>query len=182
MQFPESWLREFCDPPISTAELAERLTMGGLEVEDLRPAAPPFHGVVVAEVLEVAKHPNADKLRVCRVSDGSGETLGIVCGAPNVRAGIKVPLAKVGAELPPPSEGAGALRIEVGAIRGVESRGMLCSARELKLSDDHQGLLILDDAAPVGVDLRRHLQLDDTIFTLKATPNLGHVLGVLILV
>jgi phenylalanyl-tRNA synthetase beta chain len=178
MQFPESWLREFCDPPLSTAELAERLTMGGLEVEDLRPAAPPFHGVVVAEVLEVRKHPDADKLRVCQVNAGSGETLEIVCGAPNVRAGIKVPLAKVGAELPPAGEGGAPFRIEVGRIRGVESRGMLCSAKELKLSDDHGGLLILDDAAPVGVDLRAHLRLDDTIFTLKATPNLGHVLGV----
>ena len=180
MQFPESWLREFCDPPISTAELAERLTMAGLEVEDLRPAAPPFHGVVVAEVLEVAKHPNADKLRVCQVNAGGGETLEIVCGAPNVRAGIKVPLARVGAELPPAGEGEGAkpFRIEVGKIRGVESRGMLCSARELKLSEDHGGLLILDDGAPVGADLRQHLQLDDTIFTLKLTPNLGHGLSV----
>ena len=180
MQFPESWLREFCDPPISTTELAERLTMAGLEVEDLRPAAPPFHGVVVAEVLEVAKHPNADKLRVCQVNAGGGETLEIVCGAPNVRAGIKVPLARVGAELPPVGEGDGAkpFRIEVGKIRGVESRGMLCSARELKLSDDHGGLLILDDAAPVGADLRQHLNLDDTIVTRKLTPNLGHNLSV----
>jgi len=179
MQFPESWLREFCDPPISTAELAERLTMAGLEVEDLRPAAPPFHGVVVAEVLEVAKHPNADKLRVCQVNGGGGETLEIVCGAPNVRPGIKVPLARVGAELPPVGEGDDAkpFRIEVGKIRGVESRGMLCSARELKLSEDHGGLLILDDAAPIGVDLRQHLKLDDTIFTLKLTPNLGHNLS-----
>ena len=179
MQFPESWLREFCDPPISTAELAERLTMAGLEVEDLRPAAPPFHGVVVAEVLEVAKHPNADKLRVCQVNAGGGETLEIVCGAPNVRPGIKVPLARVGAELPPVGEGGDAkpFRIEVGKIRGVESRGMLCSARELKLSEDHGGLLILDDAAPVGADLRQHLKLDDTIFTLKLTPNLGHNLS-----
>ena len=122
--------------------------MAGLEVEDLRPAAPPFHGVVVAEVLEVAKHPNADKLRVCQVNAGGGETLEIVCGAPNVRAGIKVPLARVGAELPPAGEGEDAkpFRIEVGKIRGVESRGMLCSARELKLSEDHGGLLILDDA------------------------------------
>ncbi|MCE9661291.1 MAG: phenylalanine--tRNA ligase subunit beta [Burkholderiales bacterium] len=180
MQFPESWLREFCDPPLSTAELAERLTMGGLEVENLRPAAPPFHGVVVAEVLEVARHPNADKLRVCQVNAGGGERLEIVCGAPNVRAGIKVPLARVGAELPPAGEGEGAksFRIEVGTIRGVESRGMLCSARELKLSEDHGGLLILDDAAPVGIDLRQYLRLDDTIFTLKLTPNLGHCLSV----
>ncbi|MEP7302495.1 MAG: phenylalanine--tRNA ligase subunit beta [Caldimonas sp.] len=180
MQFPESWLREFCDPPISTAELAEQLTMAGLEVEDLRPAAPPFHGVVVAEVLEVAPHPNADLLRVCRVDAGDGETLEIVCGAPNVRAGMKVPLARVGAELPSATAGEGAtpFRIVVGTIRGVESRGMLCSARELKLSDDHGGLLVLDAAAPVGADLREHLQLDDTIFTLKLTPNLGHCLSV----
>ncbi|MEO8526542.1 MAG: phenylalanine--tRNA ligase subunit beta [Caldimonas sp.] len=180
MQFPESWLREFCDPPISTAELAERLTMAGLEVEALRPAAPPFHGVVVAEVLAVAPHPNADRLRVCQVDAGGGETLEIVCGAPNVRAGIKVPCARVGAELPPAKEGEDAqpFRIEVGKIRGVESRGMLCSARELKLSDDHGGLLILEASAPIGADLRQYLHLDDTIFTLKLTPNLGHCLSV----
>ena len=111
---------------------------------------------------------------------GGGETLEIVCGAPNVRPGIKVPLARVGAELPPAGEGEDAkpFRIEIGKIRGVESRGMLCSARELKLSEDHGGLLILDDGAPVGADLRQHLQLDDTIFTLKLTPNLGHGLSV----
>jgi phenylalanyl-tRNA synthetase beta chain len=178
MQFPESWLREFCDPPIATAELAERLTMAGLEVESVRPAAPPFHGVTVAEVLSVENHPNADRLRVCRVDAGGGEVLDIVCGAPNVRAGLKVPLARVGAELPPAQEGGGPFRIEVGRIRGVESRGMLCSARELKLSDDHGGLLVLDAAAPTGADLRRYLRLDDAIFTLKLTPNLGHCLSV----
>ncbi|MDQ2927457.1 MAG: phenylalanine--tRNA ligase subunit beta, partial [Pseudomonadota bacterium] len=178
MQFPESWLREFCDPPIATAELADRLTMAGLEVESLRPAAPPFHGVVVAKVMSVEAHPNADRLRVCQVDAGDGQLLGIVCGAPNVRAGIKVPLARVGAELPPAQEGAGPFRIEVGKIRGVESFGMLCSSRELKLSDDHGGLLVLDDAAPVGADLREHLRLDDTLFTLKLTPNLGHCLSV----
>jgi phenylalanyl-tRNA synthetase beta chain len=179
MQFPESWLREFCDPPIATAELAERLTMAGLEVESLRPVAPPFRGVVVAKVLEVADHPNADRLRVCQVDVGAGAPLAIVCGAPNVRAGIKVPCALVGAELPPAKEGSSEpFRIEVGKIRGVESRGMLCSARELKLSDDHEGLLLLDDEAPVGSDLREQLLLDDTIFTLKLTPNLGHALSV----
>src|SRR5450755_3726797 len=178
MQFPESWLREFCDPPLTTAELAERLTMAGLEVESLRPVAPPFHGVVVAAVLTVRKHPNADRLRVCEVDAGRGETLVVVCGAPNVSAGIKVPLARVGAELPPLGEGGEPFRIEVGKIRGVESRGMLCSARELKLSDDHGGLLLLDPEAPVGADLRAHLRLDDTIFTLKLTPNLGHCLSV----
>ena len=179
MQFPESWLREFCDPPLSTVELAERLTMAGLEVESMRPVAPPFRGVVVAEVLSVAPHPDADRLRVCQVDAGQGAPLSIVCGAPNVSAGIKVPCALVGAELPPAKEGTSEpFRIEVGKIRGVESRGMLCSARELKLSEDHEGLLILDDQAKVGSDLRSALALDDTVFTLKLTPNLGHALSV----
>ena len=179
MQFPESWLREFCDPPIGTTELAERLTMAGLEVESLRSVAPPFHGVVVAKVLSVAPHPNADRLRVCEVDVGAAQTLSIVCGAPNVRAGMTAPCALVGAELPPTKEGATEpFRIEVGKIRGVESRGMLCSARELKLADDHEGLLVLDDSARAGVDLREALGLDDTIFTLKLTPNLGHALSV----
>ncbi|HEX2541809.1 MAG TPA: phenylalanine--tRNA ligase subunit beta [Caldimonas sp.] len=182
MQFPESWLREFCDPPIGTAELADRLTMAGLEVEELRPVAPPFRGVVVGHVLSVDKHPNADRLRVCEVDAGTGETLRIVCGAPNVRAGMKAPVALVGAELPPAEGGTGAdgesFRIRLGQIRGIESQGMLCSARELKLSEDHEGLLVLDDDARVGVDLREHLALDDTLFTLKLTPNLGHALSV----
>ncbi len=178
MQFPESWLREFCDPPLSTAQLADKLTMAGLEVESTRPAAPPFHGVVVARVVSVEPHPDADRLRVCQVDAGDGRILGIVCGAPNVRPGIKVPLARVGAELPPAADGGEPFRIEVGKIRGVQSEGMLCSARELKLSDDHGGLLILDDAAPLGADLREVLRLDDTIFTLKLTPNLGHALSV----
>ena len=179
MQFPESWLREFCDPPIATAELADRLTMSGLEVESLRTVAPPFRGVVVAKVLSVDPHPDADRLRVCQVDVGAAEPLAIVCGAPNVRAGMKTPCALVGAELPPAKEGSDEpFRITVGKIRGVESRGMLCSARELKLSDDHGGLLVLDDDATVGVDLRQHLLLDDTIFTLKLTPNLGHALSV----
>ena len=179
MQFPESWLREFCDPPIDTAALAERLTMSGLEVDSMRTVAPPFRGVVVAKVLSVDPHPDADRLRVCQVDVGAAEPLEIVCGAPNVRAGMKTPCALVGAELPPAKEGSDEpFRITVGKIRGVESRGMLCSSRELKLSDDHGGLLVLDDDAPVGVDLRRHLLLDDTIFTLKLTPNLGHALSV----
>ena len=179
MQFPESWLREFCDPPIGSVELAERLTMAGLEVEAMTPAAPPFRGVVVAKVLSVEPHPNADRLRVCAVDVGAGEPLSIVCGAPNVRAGMKAPCALVGAELPPAREGSSEpFRIEVGKIRGVESRGMLCSARELKLSEDHEGLLVLDDNAVVGRDVRAELRLDDTIFTLKLTPNLGHALSV----
>ncbi|MDP1791256.1 MAG: phenylalanine--tRNA ligase subunit beta, partial [Methylibium sp.] len=178
MQFPESWLREFCNPPLSTAELAETLTMAGLEVEELRPVAPPFDKVVVAEVLSIEKHPNADRLNVCRVDVGTEAPLSIVCGAPNVRAGIKVPCALVGAELPPAEAGGAPFRIKLGKLRGVESQGMLCSARELKLSEDHGGLLILADDAPVGASIRSHLQLDDTLFTLKLTPNLAHCLSV----
>lgn len=181
MQFPESWLREFCNPPLSTEKLAELLTMSGMEVEELRPVAPPFHGIVIAEILEAEQHPNADKLRVCKVNAGTafnnGEPLQIVCGAPNARAGIKVPLATVGAELPPGEDGK-AFKIGVGKLRGVESFGMLCSARELKLSEDHGGLLELTADAVVGEDIRKHLALDDTLFTLKLTPNLGHGLSV----
>lgn len=177
MQFPESWLREFCNPPIGTQELAEVLTMAGLEVEELRPVAPPFQRVVVAQVLEVAKHPNADRLNVCQVDAGTGQPLNIVCGAPNVRPGIKVPCALVGAELPPGEDGK-PFQIKLGKLRGVESQGMLCSARELQLSEDQSGLLVLDDAARVGQDIREHLRLDDVLFTLKLTPNLAHCLSV----
>ena len=177
MQFPESWLREFCNPPISSAALADLLTMSGMEVEEARPAAPPFSGVVVAQVLKVEPHPNADRLNVCQVDAGTGTVLSIVCGAPNVRAGIRVPCALVGAELPPGEDGK-AFVIKTGKLRGVESQGMLCSARELKLSDDHGGLLILDETAPLGANLREHLQLDDTLLTLKLTPNLAHCLSV----
>ncbi|KQW52163.1 MULTISPECIES: phenylalanine--tRNA ligase subunit beta [unclassified Roseateles] len=177
MQFPESWLREFCNPPLSTQALAELLTMSGMEVEELRPVAPPFHGIVVAEILEAEQHPNADKLRVCKVNAGGAEPLQIVCGAPNARVGIKVPLATVGAELPT-DDAAKPFKIGVGKLRGVDSFGMLCSARELKLSEDHGGLLELADDAVVGEDIRKHLNLDDTLFTLKLTPNLGHGLSV----
>jgi phenylalanyl-tRNA synthetase beta chain len=178
MQFPESWLREFCNPPISTEQLAETLTMAGMEVEELRPVAPPFSQVVVAEVLEVTRHHDADRLNVCRVNAGGTSVLTIVCGAPNVRAGIKVPCALIGAQLPPAEEGGAPFQIKLGKLRGVESQGMLCSARELKLSEDHGGLLILADDAPVGASIREHLRLDDTLFTLKLTPNLGHCLSV----
>jgi phenylalanyl-tRNA synthetase beta chain len=185
MQFPESWLREFCNPPITTLELAELLTMAGLEVEEMRPVAPPFRGIVVAEIVEAVQHPDADKLRVCKVDAGAaspGGPLQIVCGAPNARAGIRVPLAMVGAELPPPDGEKGdgkPFRIGVGKLRGVESFGMLCSARELKLSEDHGGLLELPADTPLGIDVRAALSLDDTLFTLKLTPNLAHNLSVL---
>ena len=154
--------------------------MAGMEVEEIRPVAPPFRGVVVAQIVSAEPHPQADRLQVCRVDAGAATPDGplqIVCGAPNARAGIRVPLAMVGAELPPGDDGQ-PFKIGVGQLRGVESRGMLCSARELKLSDDHAGLLELAADAPLGADARQHLQLDDTLFTLKLTPNLAHVLSV----
>jgi phenylalanyl-tRNA synthetase beta chain len=177
MQFPESWLREFCNPPLSTQQLADTLTMAGLEVEELRPVAPPFTKIVVGEIKEAVQHPNADRLRVCQVDVGQGALLNIVCGAPNARVGIKVPCALVGAELPPGEDGKPFL-IKLGKLRGVESQGMLCSARELKLSEDHGGLLELAADAPLGQDIRQVLKLDDTLFTLKLTPNLAHALSV----
>ncbi|WP_296494997.1 phenylalanine--tRNA ligase subunit beta [Rhodoferax sp.] len=177
MQFPESWLREFCNPALSTAELAETLTMAGLEVEELKPVAPPFSHIVVGEIREAVQHPNADRLRVCQVDVGQAGLLTIVCGAPNARVGIKVPCAMVGAELPAGEDGQPFL-IKVGKLRGVESFGMLCSARELKLSEDHGGLLELAADARVGQNIREHLLLDDTLFTLKLTPNLAHCLSV----
>jgi len=177
MQFPESWLRAFCNPPLATQQIADVLTMGGLEVEELRPAAPPFTQVVVGEIKEAVQHPNADRLRVCQVDVGQGALLNIVCGAPNARVGIRVPTALVGAQLPPGEDGK-PFAIKLGKLRGVESQGMLCSARELQLSDDHGGLLELDADAPIGKNVREVLNLDDHVFTLKLTPNLAHALSV----
>ena len=178
MQFPESWLRTFCDPALSTQQLADTLTMAGLEVEALEPVAPPFSGVVVGEIKAVAQHPNADRLRVCQVDIGAPALLNIVCGAPNARAGIRVPCATVGAELPPGADGKPFL-IKLGQLRGVESQGMLCSASELRVSEASDGLLELAADAPIGQNIRAHMQLDDTLFTLKLTPNLAHCLSVL---
>ena len=177
MQFPESWLREFCNPPLTTEQLADVLTMGGFEVEEVRPVAPPFTQVVVGEIKQAEQHPNADRLRVCQVDVGQGSLLNFVCGAPNARVGIKVPCALVGAELPPGEDGK-PFAIKLGKLRGVESQGMLCSARELQLSDEHGGLLELPADTPVGQNIRDTLRLDDAVFTLKLTPNLGHVLSV----
>jgi phenylalanyl-tRNA synthetase beta chain len=179
MQFSENWLRTFCDPPMSSDELAHALTMAGLEVEDSHPVAPPSSGVVVAKVLEVMRHPNAERLTVCKVDAGTGAALNIVCGAPNVAAGIKVPCALVGATLPPAEAGQPPLTISRATMRGVESEGMLCSARELQLSDDHSGLLILDAETPVGSDIREVLALDDRVLTLKLTPNKADCLSIL---
>ena len=172
MLIPESWLRTLANPSMTTAELAHLLTMSGLEVESCTPVAPPFTGIVVGEVLTVAKHPNADKLSLCSVNVGQGEPLQIVCGAPNVRAGMKVPLAMIGASLP-------GLEIKAAKMRGVESQGMLCSARELGMSEDHSGLLELDAAAVVGGNVRDLLQLDDHVFEIKLTPNKADCLSVL---
>jgi phenylalanyl-tRNA synthetase beta chain len=170
MKFPESWLRSFVDPKMSTRELARVLTMGGLDVESVEAVAPAFEGVVVGRVLEVAKHPNADRLTLCRVDIGGGAPLSIVCGAPNVATGMKVPVAVVGARLP-------GLQITQAKVRGVESSGMLCSAKELGLSQDHSGLLALPADAGVGTDVRRVLDLDDQLITLKLTPNRGDCLS-----
>ena len=122
MQFPESWLREFCNPPLDTQQLADALTMAGLEVEDLDPVAPPFTGIVVGEIIATEQHPDADRLRICQVDVGVPERLSIVCGAPNARPGIRVPCAMVGAELPPGKDGK-PFKIKVGKLRGVESFG-----------------------------------------------------------
>jgi len=166
MKVALAWLKELVAVDMPADALARALTMGGLEVEEVAPVAGAFSGIVVAHVKSVSPHPNADKLRVTEVDAGTGELLQIVCGAPNVAAGQKVPCALVGAKLP-------GLEIRKAKLRGVESNGMLCSARELGMSDDHSGLLVLDADAPVGRDVREVLALDDVIFTLKLTPNRG---------
>lgn len=164
MQFPESWLRALVDPPLSTTELCHLLTMAGLEVEECRPASAEFSQVVVARILSAEKHPDADRLKLCRVDAGQHGVLQIVCGAPNAAAGMVVPCALVGAKLP-------GLEIKKAKVRGIESFGMLCSKRELGLADDHGGLMVLPEDAPIGEDLREYLNLDDTLITLKLTPN-----------
>ncbi len=171
MIVPEYWLREFVDWSMPTDHLARELTMAGLEVESCEPVAPPLPGVVVGEVLSVARHPNADKLSVCSVNAG-GKPVQVVCGAPNVRAGMKAPLALPGAAL-------GGHEIKATALRGVASNGMLCSARELGLSDDHAGLLELPASARPGSGVREALALEEQLLTLKLTPNRGDCLSIL---
>lgn len=170
MRVSVNWLKELVDIDLSTDELAHQLTMAGLEVEEATPVAASFERIVVAEVKSTAPHPNADKLRVCEVDAGTGSILQIVCGAPNVAPGMKVPCALVGANLP-------GLEIRQAKLRGVESNGMLCSARELGLSDEHSGLLQLAEDAPIGIDIRQYLELDDVYLTLKMTPNRGDCLS-----
>jgi phenylalanyl-tRNA synthetase beta chain len=173
MRIPYSWLTEWVRVPWVPQELGSRLTMAGLELEALEPAAPAFCGVVVAEILSAEQHPQADKLRVCRVSMGQGEPLQIVCGASNARAGLKSALAVVGATLP------GNLPIKAAKLRGVESAGMLCSAKELGLADASSGIVELPSDAPVGKDLREYLALDEMILELNVTPNRGDAMSVL---
>lgn len=172
MQFPYSWLKTQVNTSLPPDELAHLLTMAGLEVEEQAPAAPPFSQVVVAEVKSVEKHPDADRLNITQVDAGTGECIQIVCGAPNVKAGIKVPCALPGAVLP------GDFKIKPTKMRGQVSNGMLCSARELGLPEDVDGLLILPEDAPTGVNLRDYLNLDDTVFTLKITPNRADCLSI----
>ena len=173
MKFSESWLRTLVDPQLTSAELSHLLTMAGLEVEELAPVAPAFDSVVVAQVLEVVRHPDADRLNVCRVDTGSGTPTTIVCGAPNVAVGLKVPCALPGAQLP------GNFTIKIAKVRGIESSGMLCSAKELGLAEEAAGLLILPADAPVGQSIRQYLDLDDNQFELKLTPNRADCLSLL---
>ncbi|MEW0939322.1 phenylalanine--tRNA ligase subunit beta [Acinetobacter baumannii] len=167
MKISENWLRTWVNPAFDSDTLSDQLTMLGLEVDELAPVAKPFTGVVVGEVLTVEQHPDADRLRVTTVNIGSGEPLQIVCGAPNVRAGMKAPVATIGAILP------GDFKIKKGKLRGVESQGMLCGASEIDLEDKIDGLLELPDDAPVGVNIREYLKLDDNVIDISITPNRG---------
>ena len=171
MQFSESWLRQYVNPALDSDALGHAMTMAGLEVEEQHSVAPAFTKIVVAQILSAEQHPDADRLRVCKVDAGTGQELQIVCGAPNARAGIKIPCALVGAELPPAEAGGKPFMIKVGKLRGVESQGMLCSGRELGLGDDHEGILELPADAPIGEDIRKYLDLDDQVFVIKLTPN-----------
>src|SRR3990167_4852739 len=169
MKISEHLLRELVDPALSTAELADLLTFGGVEVEAVEPAAPPFDNVVVAEILSVGKHPQADRLNVCQVN-AVAAPLTIVCGASNVRAGMRVPAALPGARLP-------GMEIKAAKVRGVESHGMLCSAQELGLEATAGGLLELAADAAIGSDVRELLDLDDQVLVTKPTPNRGDCLS-----
>ncbi|AIR90741.1 phenylalanine--tRNA ligase subunit beta [Pseudomonas cremoricolorata] len=171
MKFSEQWLRGWVNPQVSRDDLVARLSMAGLEVDSVTPAAGQFSGIVVGEILATEQHPDADKLRVCQVSDGK-DTFQVVCGAPNARPGIKIPFAMIGAELP------GDFKIKKAKLRGVESFGMLCSAAELQISEENDGLLELAGDAPVGQDIRQYLSLDDASIEIGLTPNRGDCLSI----
>ena len=172
MKFSESWLREWVNIGKNSEELQEQLTLLGLEVDGVEPAGGEFEGVVVAEITEAEQHPDADRLRVCKVDDGTGELHNVVCGAPNARVGIKIPFARVGAVLP------GNFKIKKAKLRGVESFGMLCSAKEIGLSEESDGLHELPADAPAGTSLGDYLQLDDQIIEIDLTPNRGDCLSI----
>ena len=172
MRVSESWLREWVDPDIDTGTLAAQLTMAGLEVDAVEPAAPEFSGVVIGEIVSVEQHPNADKLRVCQVIGADSCTVQVVCGAPNARPGIKIPFATVGAKLP------GDLKIKKAKLRDVESFGMLCGAEELGLEEKSDGLWELPVDAPTGIDIREYLKLDDQLIEVDLTPNRGDCLSI----
>ena len=171
MQFSENWLRTFVNPKLNSAELSHALTMAGLEVEDSQSVGAVFSHVVIGEIVEAAKHPDADRLQLCKVNIGK-ETLQIVCGAANARVGIKVPCALVGASLP-------GISIKQAQVRGVDSFGMLCSSKELGLSAEANGLLELPNDSPIGQDIREFFQLNDNLLTLKLTPNRADCLSIL---
>ena len=172
MQISEAWLRTYVNPAVSTEELVAQLTMAGLEVDSVTPAAAVFSGVVIGEVLAMEPHPDADRLRVCKVEVGQGEPLQIVCGASNVRPGLKIPAALIGAVLP------GDFKIKKSKLRGVESYGMLCSEKELGLAEDADGLMELAPTAPVGVDIREYLALNDNLIEVDLTPNRADCLSI----
>ncbi|MDH5736077.1 MAG: phenylalanine--tRNA ligase subunit beta, partial [Gammaproteobacteria bacterium] len=171
MKISEKWLREWVNPAINTQQLADQITMAGLEVDSIESAAGDFNGVVVAQVKSVEKHPDADKLNVCQV-DAGGELLQIVCGAANVREGLMVACATIGAVLP------GDFKIKKSKLRGVESSGMLCSEKELGMAESADGLMELPADAPVGQNIRDYLQLDDQIIEVDLTPNRSDCLSV----
>lgn len=172
MQFSEHWLRQFVNPAMDSQAVSHLLTMAGLEVEELTPVAPAFTKVVVAQIVSAEKHPDADRLQICKVDVGQGELLQIVCGAPNARAGLKAPCALVGAELP-------GFKIKQAKVRGVESFGMMCSAKELGISQEGEGILELSASAELGQDIRALFELDDQLLTLKLTPNRTDCLSIL---
>lgn len=173
MRFSESWMREWVSPDLDTQALAHQLTMAGLEVDLIEPASPDFNGVLVAEVRDIRPNPNADTLNICSLDPGNGRVLQVVSGATNLRPGMKVALALVGARLP------GDVSIEAAKVRGYASQGMICSAAELGLSDDASAILELPDDAPLGMDIYRYLSLKDTVIELGLTPNRGDCLSML---
>ncbi len=171
MKISENWLREWANPELTSEQLVAQLTMAGLEVDSVEAASPALDKVVVAEVLSCEQHPNADRLNLCTVNDGTGEPVQVVCGAKNVKQGLKVVFAQVGAELP-------GFKIKKAKLRGVESNGMICSESELKMADSSDGILVLPDDAPVGDAIVNYLGLDDTLIEIDLTPNRGDCLSI----